>query len=106
MGALSFGAKDDFVDEDEDELEDLSGGDGLGGLGAADSVLAGAKFPLPPRDGMNLGVSSSTESVSSDGRPGPPRAAPLFRVKDDSSSSMSPSSRARVKGDGVMIGGL
>jgi len=93
------------VDEDEDDDEDLSGGAGLDGLGAADSVLAGDKFPLPPRDGMNLGVSSSSESLSA-GRPGPPRAAPLLRVNDDSSSSISPSSRARVKGDGVMITGL
>ena len=102
MGAFSFGAKEDLLaDEDAEEglgsegLEDLEGGE----------ALLGDKFPLPPREGINRGVSAdSSDWADWAAWDCPPRAAPLLRVKADSSSSPSTSSISR-KGDGVMTGG-
>ena len=100
---MSLGAKEDLVDDlvDVDE-DDLSGGDGLGALGTVEVELdfAGDRFPLPPLEGINLGVSSESSVLVDE----PLRAAPRLRVNEVSSSSISSSSRAR-RGDGVMIGG-
>ena len=74
--------------------DDLDGGD----------PRLGGRFPPPPLDGMNLGVSagcSSSSSSSSWGRTGPPSPAPRLSVNASSSASSN-----ALRGDGVMIGGL